>query len=507
MVGCRCINSRAIQRLTVLVVCACGTGNGEVFGDGPISVYELISDYSWGYRCGVKQPLGAYMSGLSVHQITKSNHPEGSQGNPDYLFWVDEINGVHGISERPTDEFHGDVTNPGGMVSFSGDGTLWYTYGARAHDLPLDLYSSLQPRDTSAFARRLHGFDPSSGSTAPCVNVHDPKLLLFWRHRNSGARAGAGRFMRYDINGTFASPEIKVELGHAMDHEVLGRVGIEQLWTRHDPRFGYTLLTWQFFRQENTLAGSNPFLYTDDDGDTWRTADGAAWTQFPIRYSDINDVLVPFDHIAQGASTGWLVSDLGVSPNGTFWMTLRSKFDLTVAFWYFDGAEWIGTELAQIDTCKPHACGVIRDYIVFVYSDAGSGHLLKARFSADDGRTWSHSIVVDAVDTADRISWVSFVQPADAYTDNHARFFYGHARTADGGVGAMYQNSIRWIRFGPVELPDGDIDGDGIVGILDFLALVNAWGPCADCGDCPADLDGDCMVGVTDFLILLQEWT
>ncbi|MHC4219334.1 MAG: hypothetical protein ACYSU7_12875 [Planctomycetota bacterium] len=51
-----------------------------------------------------------------------------------------------------------------------------------------------------------------------------------------------------------------------------------------------------------------------------------------------------------------------------------------------------------------------------------------------------------------------------------------------------------------------DLDKDGTVGILDFLALLAAWGPCGDCGNCPADLDGDCQVGVNDFLILLANW-
>ncbi len=35
----------------------------------------------------------------------------------------------------------------------------------------------------------------------------------------------------------------------------------------------------------------------------------------------------------------------------------------------------------------------------------------------------------------------------------------------------------------------GDLDGDGIVGIVDFLALLGAWGPCP--APCIADLDGD----------------
>ncbi len=55
----------------------------------------------------------------------------------------------------------------------------------------------------------------------------------------------------------------------------------------------------------------------------------------------------------------------------------------------------------------------------------------------------------------------------------------------------------------------GDIDGDGIVGINDFLLLLGAWGPCADpCPpSCAADLDEDCDVGINDFLMLLGNWS
>ncbi len=55
----------------------------------------------------------------------------------------------------------------------------------------------------------------------------------------------------------------------------------------------------------------------------------------------------------------------------------------------------------------------------------------------------------------------------------------------------------------------GDLDGDGTVGILDFLALLAVWGPCDNpCPpSCPADLDGDCTVGITDFLTLLANWS
>jgi choice-of-anchor B domain-containing protein len=54
----------------------------------------------------------------------------------------------------------------------------------------------------------------------------------------------------------------------------------------------------------------------------------------------------------------------------------------------------------------------------------------------------------------------------------------------------------------------GDLDGDGTVGVNDFLMLLAAWGPCPDpCPPaCAGDLDGDCTVGVNDFLLMLASW-
>lgn len=48
-----------------------------------------------------------------------------------------------------------------------------------------------------------------------------------------------------------------------------------------------------------------------------------------------------------------------------------------------------------------------------------------------------------------------------------------------------------------------DLDADGLIGIIDFLALLAAWGnnPCG-----PPDFDGDGNVGITDLLQLLANW-
>ncbi len=66
-----------------------------------------------------------------------------------------------------------------------------------------------------------------------------------------------------------------------------------------------------------------------------------------------------------------------------------------------------------------------------------------------------------------------------------------------------------YVVFSPAPSVLGDLDGDGKVGITDFLALLAAWGPCGDpCPPfCAGDLDGDCNVGIQDFLLLLANWS
>jgi hypothetical protein len=49
-----------------------------------------------------------------------------------------------------------------------------------------------------------------------------------------------------------------------------------------------------------------------------------------------------------------------------------------------------------------------------------------------------------------------------------------------------------------------DIDGSGVVGFADLLAILSAWGPCAP--GCPEDLDGSGVVGFGDLLLVLSAW-
>ena len=73
----------------------------------------------------------------------------------------------------------------------------------------------------------------------------------------------------------------------------------------------------------------------------------------------------------------------------------------------------------------------------------------------------------------------------------------GNTRLAEGWTELLRQAA----------LASPDIDGDGVVGITDFLLLLADWGPCpAPPEYCPADLDGDGVVGIKDFLLLLASW-
>lgn len=50
----------------------------------------------------------------------------------------------------------------------------------------------------------------------------------------------------------------------------------------------------------------------------------------------------------------------------------------------------------------------------------------------------------------------------------------------------------------------GDVDGDGVVGVDDLLAIIAAWGPCSGCAE---DVTGDGAVDVNDLLAALAAWT
>jgi hypothetical protein len=93
------------------------------------------------------------------------------------------------------------------------------------------------------------------------------------------------------------------------------------------------------------------------------------------------------------------------------------------------------------------------------------------------------------------------LDPGIAYGGGPNKFLV--AWGADPAAGAMVDNENEI--FGG--LIDGvlcpDLDGDNMVGVTDFLALLEQWG--TDPGG-PPDLDGNGDVGINDFLELLTRW-
>ena len=53
----------------------------------------------------------------------------------------------------------------------------------------------------------------------------------------------------------------------------------------------------------------------------------------------------------------------------------------------------------------------------------------------------------------------------------------------------------------------GDVDHDGVTGIVDLLESLADWGRCPpEPEPCPADFDDDDIVGISDFELLLANW-
>jgi hypothetical protein len=89
--------------------------------------------------------------------------------------------------------------------------------------------------------------------------------------------------------------------------------------------------------------------------------------------------------------------------------------------------------------------------------------------------------------------------------DGSPRFADGPAADTGCGIPVIVDMGAYEYPGDPFPVQLGDLDGDGAVGVTDFLLLLAGWGACtADC--CLPDLDLDGDVGVADFLILLAHW-
>ena len=203
--------------------------------------------------------------------------------------------------------------------------------------------------------------------------------------------------------------------------------------------------------------------------------------------------------------------------NGSLWATHHINSDRVLARWYeiaMNGWPVSGQNptLVQSGEIDPGA-GIRTFFSSITVDDHGNAAMTFARSSPSEFISMSTALrckndplgtFQDAVIqqpsngpyTATR--WGDYsavnVDPANGIT------FWAHHEYA-------INNSWRtWIQAFTPNSPLGDLDFDCQVGASDLLLLLAAWGPCADCGNCPADLDGDCNVGASDLLLLLANW-
>jgi hypothetical protein len=59
---------------------------------------------------------------------------------------------------------------------------------------------------------------------------------------------------------------------------------------------------------------------------------------------------------------------------------------------------------------------------------------------------------------------------------------------------------------GAADACPGDIDDDGLVGVVDLVDVVLNWGQCGVGPECPADLNRDGVVDVLDLIELVLSW-
>ena len=55
---------------------------------------------------------------------------------------------------------------------------------------------------------------------------------------------------------------------------------------------------------------------------------------------------------------------------------------------------------------------------------------------------------------------------------------------------------------------DSDVDGNGVVGVTDILAVIGNWAPNGGecCPGCAGDVDGNLVVDVSDILYIVGNW-
>jgi len=127
-----------------------------------------------------------------------------------------------------------------------------------------------------------------------------------------------------------------------------------------------------------------------------------------------------------------------------------------------------------------------------------------------DGQHWHDSLYAIPADATQAVVSLFFQSSSREYME-----FLLDTNVTDGRGLTAYNAWVARGRSAPVAMDSlvitlddstlqGDVNGDGVVDVIDLLALLADFGPCPGC---PADFNDDGAVDVVDLLMLLGNWS
>ncbi len=292
---------------------------------------------------------------------------------------------------------------------------------------------------------------------------------------------------------------------------------------------GSTMLVQEGTSAETLLGGAVYDSFTGLSGNTFSSsADGSSWiveadieeglgtteaviVEGVIQITDgdvIGALPSPVESIsAVDMSGGGAWFAVGVLVNGDRWAVRNGAViaatgePITVAA----GAEHYGASILDADG---NSGG---DYYVIATTDnpdAGANQVVVLNGTTVIART-GDPVDLDGNGKADDDAFIDAFGANDSFftddlnddlVDDRELYTFGELRD---GAGAALGDAFFVVRLAVGPVCPWDLDGDGLIGVTDLLAVLGAWG--TDPGG-PPDFDGNGAVGVTDLLKLLALW-
>lgn len=377
---------------------------------------------------------------------------------------------------------------------------------------------------------------PSRGDAAddPAFWVHptDPELsLVIGTDKNSGLAVYnlAGDEVQFLADGELNNVDVRYGLplgGQSVDIVAAGnRTGNTIAVYAVDPATGHLAdvtagaivvgveEAYGFCLYRSAISGSYYAFVNDKDGNVeqWSLADDTS--------GQVAGVLVRSFNV--GSQTEGMVAD---DEQAALYVGEEN-----VGIWRYGAEPGAGTDRTQVDsTSGGHLTADVEGLAIY-FAGNGGGYLLASSQGSSEFVVYERSLGnayvmtfeigsgngIDSVSGTDGIDVISvdlgpsfplgaFVAQDDSNDSGNQNY---KLVPWDEIAGAGPDTLIVDTTWNPRAVP-GDVDGDGVVGILDFLLVLAAWGPCpGPPASCPADVNQDGAVGILDFLIVLAGWS